>query len=84
MCEMHKEFQILKVSDIIEYKLSKLIHLLLKDSPRLSKVLHKLIFPTDTIHNRNTRKSNKFTVREKKRSEKDNSGVKTEIVTQHI
>ena len=65
--EMHKEFQILKVPDIIEYKLSKLIHSLLKDSPRLPEVLHKLIIPTERIHTRNTRNKHQvYSKREKK------------------
>ena len=65
--EMHKEFQILKVNDVIEYKLSKLIHSLLKGTPRLPEVLHKLIIPTDTIHTRNTRhKHQVYSKREKK------------------
>ena len=65
--EMHKEFQILKVNDVIEYKLSKLIHSLLKGTPRLPEVLHKLIIPTDTIHTRNTRhKHQVYSKRDKK------------------
>ena len=65
--EMHKEFQILKVNDVIEYKLSKLIHSLLKGTPKLPEVLHKLIIPTDTIHTRNTRhKHQVYSKREKK------------------
>ena len=64
--EMHKEYQILKVPDIIEYKLSKLIHSLLKDSPKLSEVLHKLIIPSESIHTRNTRNTHQvYSKREK-------------------
>ena len=65
--EMHKQFKILKINDIIEYKLSKLIHSLLKGTPRLPEVLHKLIIPTDRIHTRNTRKKHQvYSIREKK------------------
>ena len=53
--EMHKEFQILKVSDIVEYKLSKLIHSLLTGTPKLPETLDKLIVKMDTIHTRTTR-----------------------------
>ena len=49
-----------------KYKLSKLIHSLLKGTPRLPEVLHKLIIPTDTIHTRNTRhKHQVYSKREK-------------------
>ena len=65
---MHEEFQILKVPDIIiECKLSKLTHSLLKDSPRLPEVLHKLIIPTESINTRNTKYKNQiYNMREKK------------------
>ena len=62
--EMHKEFQILKVSDIVEYKLSKLIHSLLTGTPKLPETLDKLIVRMDSIHTRNTR--NKHQVYSKK------------------
>ena len=62
--EMHQEFQILKVADIVEYKLSKLIHSLLNGSPKLLAVLNKLIIPMHSIHHRNTR--NRFQVYSKK------------------
>ena len=62
--EMHKEFQILKVADIVEYKISKIIHSLLTSSPKLPDVLQKLIVPTNTIHNRNTR--NRFQIYSKR------------------
>ena len=39
----------------------------LKGTPRLPKVLHKLIIPTDRIHTRNTRKKHQvYSIREKK------------------
>ena len=53
---MHKEFQILKINDIVAYKLSKLLHTLITGSPKLPEVLDKLIIPTKNVHNRNTRK----------------------------
>ena len=88
MNERHKELQILKVPDIIEYKLSKLIHSLLKDSHRLPEVLHKLIIPTESIHIATQEISIKFIVRERKnRSENDNLSAihhKTGIITQNI
>ena len=40
---MHKECQILKVSDIVKYKLSKLINSLLSGNPKLPETLDKLI-----------------------------------------
>ena len=61
---MHKEFQILKVNDIFEYKLSKLIHSLLTGTPKLPETLDKLIVRMDSIHTRNTR--NKHQVYSKK------------------
>ena len=65
--EMHKEFQILKVADVVEYKISKLIHSLLTGSPKLPEVLKKLIIPTNTVHNRITRNRYQiYSKREKK------------------
>ena len=58
--EMHKEFQILKVADIVEYKLSKLIHSLVTGSPKLPETLSKLIVPTNKIHTQNTRHRNQI------------------------
>ena len=57
---MHKEFQILKVNDIVEYKLSKLIHSLLTNSPKLPDTLKKLIIPIDRVHSCNTRKKHQI------------------------
>ena len=71
--EIHKEFQIQKVSDIVEYKLSKLIHSLLTGTPKLPETLDKRIFKLDSIHTRTTR--NKHRVYSKKKcpiSENDN------------
>ena len=62
---MHKEFQILKVSDIVEYKLSKLIHSLLTGTPKLPETLDKLIFKMVSIHTRNITNNIKSTVRKK-------------------
>ena len=47
--EMHKVFKILKINDVIEYKLSKFIHSLLKGTPSLPEVLLKLIIPTKEV-----------------------------------
>ena len=44
---MHTEYPILQVTDTAEYKLSKLIHSLITDSPRLPEVLCSLIVPTN-------------------------------------
>ena len=52
---MHKEFQILKVPDMVEYKLSKLIHFLLTGTPKLPETLNKRIARMDSVHTRNTR-----------------------------
>ena len=50
-----------------EYKLSKPINILLKGIPRLPEVRHKLLIPTDMIHNRNTRnKQQNHSTRKKK------------------
>ena len=51
---MHKDFQILKVSDIVEYKLSNFIHSFLTGTPKLPEILDKLIVKMDSIHIRNT------------------------------
>ena len=64
---MHKEFQILRVTEVIEYKLSQLIHFPLKGTPSLPEVIHKLIIPTDIIYTRNTRHKHQiYFKREKK------------------
>ena len=55
--EMHKDFQILKVADVVEYKLSKLIHSLITGSPKLPESLQNLIIPINTTHKRNTIKT---------------------------
>ena len=73
----------------MEYKLSKLIHSLLKGTPRLPEVLHKLIIPIDRIHTNNTRKKHQvYSIREKKQLESVNSntshhkhGISTQIGT---
>ena len=58
--EMHKEYQILKVPDVVEYKLSKLIHSLISGSPKLPEPLQSRIIPMQSVHSRNTR--NKYQV----------------------
>ena len=71
--EMHKEFQILKVNDIVEYKLSKLIHSLLSDTPKLPETLDKLIVNW-ILYTPELQETNiKFTVKKKTgQSENDN------------
>ena len=56
--EMHKEYSILKVKDMIEYKQSKIIHSLLTGATKLPRVLKKLIIPVKNIHTHNTRHQN--------------------------
>ena len=46
--EMHKAFKILKVSDIVEYKLQKCIH-------SIPRSFHGLILRTDNLHSHSTR-----------------------------
>ena len=85
---MHKEFQILKVNDVIEYKLSKLIHSLLKGTPGYLKSFINLLFQqtlstpaTQDINIRSTAKERKS------QSENVNSNVslhKRGTITQNI
>ena len=56
--EMHKDYGILKVHDIVQYKQSKIIHSLLTGAKRLPTVLKKLIIPIKNIHAHNTRHTN--------------------------
>ena len=53
--EMHKNYSILKINDIIQYKQSKIIHSLLTGDKKLPPVLKKLIIPSRTIHTYKTR-----------------------------
>ena len=55
---MHKEYGILKIQDVIEYKQSKIIHSLLTGAKKLPTVLKKLIVPVKNIHTHNTRHQN--------------------------
>ena len=55
---MHKEYAILKVKDMIEYKQCKIIHSLLTGAAKLPKVLKKVIVPVKNIHTHNTRHQN--------------------------
>ena len=66
--EMHKDFQILKVPDIVEYKLSKLIHSLLTGTPKLPETLDKLIVKMNSVHTRNTRHKHQVYSKNEKRA----------------
>ena len=55
---MHKEYGILKINDVIEYKQSKIIHSLLTGATKLPAILKKLIIPAKLIHSHNTRNQN--------------------------
>ena len=57
---MHKKFQILKVANIVDYKLSKSVNFLLNDTPKLPETLVKLIVRMDSIHTRNTRQKHQL------------------------
>ena len=71
--EMNKEFQILKVTDIVEYKLSRLIHSLLTGTPTLPETLNKLIVKMDSIHTLTTRNKHQvYSKKENRESENDN------------
>ena len=65
---MHKDFQILKVPDIVEYKLSKLIHSLLTGTPKLPETLDKLIVKMNSVHTRNTRHKHQVYSKNEKRA----------------
>ena len=56
--KMHKDYEILKVQDVVQYKQSKIIHSLLTGAKRLPIVLKKLIVPTKSIHQYTTRLQN--------------------------
>ena len=66
--DMHKKFQTLNVTDIVKYKLFKLIHSLLTGTPILPKTLNKLIVRMDSIHARNTRKKHQFDSKKENRA----------------
>ena len=53
---MHKDYEILKIQDIIQYKQSKIIHSLLTGDKKLPTVLNKLIIPIKNFHPHNTRR----------------------------
>ena len=55
---MHKNYEILKIQDVIQYKQSKIIHSLLAGAKKLPNVLKKLIVPAITVHTHNTRHQN--------------------------
>ena len=56
--EMHRDYEILKIQDIVEYKQNKIIHSLLTGAKRLPVVLKKLIVPAKSIHQYRTRRNN--------------------------
>ena len=56
--ELHTNFSILKVSDMVHYKQSKIIHSLLTGAQRLPNVMKKLIVPTKKVHQHQTRQKN--------------------------
>jgi len=56
--EMHKNFSILKIQDIVQYKQSKIIHSLLTGDKKLPPVLKKLIVPSKHMHSYKTRHQN--------------------------
>ena len=51
---MHKDYEILKIQDIIRYKQSKVIHSLLTGVKKLQTVLDQLMIPIKNFHSRNT------------------------------
>ena len=53
--EMHKSFKILKVQDIVDYKLNKLIHSLIHNPATVPEALHGLILKTENVHHHGTR-----------------------------
>ena len=53
--EMHNEYAILKVHDIVQYKQFKIIHSLLTGDKHLPTVMNKLIVPIKNIHTHKTR-----------------------------
>ena len=55
---MHRDYEILKIKDVVEYKQSKIIHSLLTGAKRLPVVLKKLIVPAKSIHQHATRCKN--------------------------
>ena len=56
--ELHKNFSILKVNDMVHYKQSKIIHSLLTGAQKLQTVMKKLIVPTKRVHQHQTRHRN--------------------------
>ena len=66
--EMHKEYKILKVTDIIEYKIQKLIHSILYSPSLIPEPLHSLVRPKRTFHRYQTRTNDHLYVEREKRS----------------
>ena len=55
---MHRDYEILKIQDMVQYKQSKIIHSLLTGATRLPPVLNKLIVPGKSTHQYATRRQN--------------------------
>ena len=55
---MHRDYEILKIQDMVQYKQSKIIHSLLTGATRLPPVLNKLIVPGKSTYKYATRKQN--------------------------
>ena len=53
--ELHTNFSILKVSDMVHYKQSKIIHFLLTGAKGLPNIMKKLIVPTKKVHQHQTK-----------------------------
>ena len=56
--EMHRNYNVLKIQDIVQYKQSKIIHALLTGDKKLPPVMKKLIVPSKNIHSYQTRHQN--------------------------
>ena len=55
---MHRNYNVLKIQDIVQYKQSKIIHALLTGDKKLPPVMKKLIVPSKNIHSYQTRHQN--------------------------
>lgn len=54
--QMHRDYDILKIQDNIQYKQSKIIHYLRTGGTKLPKVLNKLIISIENFDHHNTRR----------------------------
>ena len=66
--EMHIDYNVLKVSDIIEYKIQKLIHFILYAPNFIPQPLHNLVRPKQNFHKYQTRTNDQLYVEREKRS----------------